>query len=289
MKLYSSITGFFLSLLFLSSGFASAQSSFPYQLSWKRQSIIAGTALGLGVADLIARNQIVSFTEAEILQLDPSTVPAFERRITERYSEAAAHRSDFGLYLSAGAGIAVPVVSLTGSAAQPTKYSRWQEAGIFGLMWLETNIVTGLGTDLVKSLVARTRPFAYNSAVPIGEKLDPDARKSFFSGHTSITTANAFFAAKVFADLYPDSKWKPFVWSGAALVPAWVGLERVLAGKHFPTDVAVGYLFGAAIGYLIPELNNPDGLMKKHTAGMQVQFYPVSSVWSNGVGVAVRF
>lgn len=289
MKLYSSITGFFLSLLFLSSGFASAQSSFPYQLSWKRQSIIAGTALGLGVADLIARNQIVSFTEAEILQLDPSTVPAFERRITERYSEAAAHRSDFGLYLSAGAGIAVPVVSLTGSSAQPVKYSRRQEAGIFGLMWLETNLITGIGTDLVKSLTMRTRPFAYNPVAPIEEKLEADARKSFFSGHTSITAANAFFAAKVFSDVYPSSTWKPFVWSSAALVPAWVGIERVLAGKHFPTDVAVGYLFGAAIGYLIPELNKPDGVLKKHTSGMQFQLYPVSSGMSNGVGVAVRF
>lgn len=289
MKLSSPLSVFFLSLLLLSSGFASAQSSFPYQINWKRQSIIGSTVLGLGVVDLIVRNQITPFTEAELLQLDPNVVPVFERRITERYSEVAAHRSDVGLFLFTGAGIALPVLSLSGTAAQASTYSTWQQRGTLGLMWFETNLMTGLGTDLVKSLVKRTRPFSYNSLSPLDLKLDPDARKSFFSGHTSVTAANTFFAAKVFSDIYRESKWKPLVWSGAAVVPAWVGLERVLAGKHFPTDVAVGYLFGAAIGYLIPELNKPDGLMKRHTAGMQLQLFPVLSGTSNGVVVVVGF
>lgn len=289
MKLFSFSTGFFLSFCLFFSEVVSAQSSFPYLVNWKRQSIIGSTVLGLGAIDLIVRNQIAPFTEAELLQLDPNTVPSFERGTTVRYSEAAAHRSDVGLFVFTGVGIALPVLSLSEKAIQRSTYSRWQQRGTLGLLWLETNLITGIGTDLVKSLVKRTRPFAYHSLAPLELKLDPDARKSFFSGHTSVTAANTFFAAKVFADLYPDSKWKPLIWSGAALVPTWVGIERVLAGKHFPTDVTVGYLFGAAIGYLIPELNKPDGVLKKHTSGMQFQLYPVSSATSNGVGVAVRF
>lgn len=289
MKLFSFSTGCFLSVCLFFSGGVSAQSSFPYEINWKRQGIMGTAALGLGVVDLIVRNRVTPFTEAEILQLDPNIVPAFERGITERYSETAAHRSDVGLFLFTGAGIALPVLSLSGVSSQGATYSKWQQRGTLGLLWLETNFITGVGTDLVKSLVTRTRPFAYHSLSPLDMKLDPDARKSFFSGHTSVTAANTFLAAKVFADLYPDSKWKPLVWSGAALVPAWVGMERVLAGKHFPTDVAVGYLFGAAIGYFIPELSKPDGLIKKYAAGVRVQVYPVSTGMSNGVGVAVRF
>lgn len=289
MTTFSARKSILVSLLLLVAGVTTAQSPFPYQINWKQQRIIGAATLGLGVVDLIVRNQVAPFTEAELLQLDPNVVPAFERRITERYSEMAALRSDVGLFLFTGAGIALPVLSLTSVSSQPATYSKWQQRGTLGLMWFETNLMTGLGTDLVKSLVTRTRPFAYNPVSPLELRLDPDARKSFFSGHTSVTAANTFFAAKVFSDIYPESKWKPLVWSGAALVPTWVGLERVLAGKHFPTDVAVGYLFGAAIGYLIPELNKPDGLMKKHTAGMRVQVFPVSSGMSNGVGVVVGF
>lgn len=289
MKLPHFYTGCFLSFCLCFSGVASAQSSFPYQINWKHQRIMGSTVLGLGVIDLIVRNQIAPFTQAELLHLDPNAVPAFERGVTERYSEAAAHRSDVGLFLFTGVGIALPVLSLSGDAFQASASSRWQQRGTLGLLWLETNMITGLGTDLVKSLVKRTRPFAYHSLSPLDLKLDPDARKSFFSGHTSVTAANTFFAAKAFADFYPDSKWKPLVWSGAALVPAWVGMERVLAGKHFPTDVAVGYLFGAAIGYLIPELSKPDGLMKKYAAGVRVQVFPVSTGASSGVGVVMGF
>ncbi|MEM9023429.1 MAG: phosphatase PAP2 family protein, partial [Bacteroidota bacterium] len=38
-------------------------------------------------------------------------------------------------------------------------------------------------------------------------------------------------------------------------VPATTGLMRVLAGKHFPTDVITGYAVGGAIGFLVPHLH----------------------------------
>ena len=85
--------------------------------------------------------------------------------------------------------------------------------------------------------------------------MDYDARKSFFSGHTSMTAANSFYAAKVYADMYPDSKWKPWVWTAAALLPAVTAQQRMAAGKHFFTDVLVGYGVGALIGWGIPQLH----------------------------------
>ena len=66
----------------------------------------------------------------------------------------------------------------------------------------------------------------------------------------------SFFTAKVFSDTNPNSKLRPWVWSSAALLPAVTGYLRVKGGKHFPTDVIVGYAVGAAIGILVPGITS---------------------------------
>ncbi|MEZ4880043.1 MAG: phosphatase PAP2 family protein [Chitinophagales bacterium] len=45
------------------------------------------------------------------------------------------------------------------------------------------------------------------------------------------------------------------MWTGAAIIPAITGLCRYGAGKHFFTDVIVGYAIGSAIGIGIPQLH----------------------------------
>jgi PAP2 superfamily len=63
---------------------------------------------------------------------------------------------------------------------------------------------------------------------------------SFPSGHT----AAAFSVATVFAERYRHHRWAPFVAYGLASV---VGLSRLNAQAHFPSDV----FFGAALGFSI--------------------------------------
>ena len=91
----------------------------------------------------------------------------------------------------------------------------------------------------------------YQYSIPIFLKT---VQNLFFSGHTSSSAYFSFFTAKVFADTHPNSKWKPVVWGSAIALPAMTGYLRYKAGKHFPTDVIVGYGVGAAFGILIPEL-----------------------------------
>jgi membrane-associated phospholipid phosphatase len=50
---------------------------------------------------------------------------------------------------------------------------------------------------------------------------------------------------------------KVLIWTTGALMPAVVGFLRVKAKKHFPIDVAVGYLTGAVIGLTVAELHKP--------------------------------
>jgi len=59
----------------------------------------------------------------------------------------------------------------------------------------------------------------------------------------------------VYHDLNPNSDFDPVIWTTAALIPAITGYLRVKGGKHFPTDVVVGYVVGALVGILVPRLD----------------------------------
>ncbi|MGB3545724.1 MAG: phosphatase PAP2 family protein [Saprospiraceae bacterium] len=109
--------------------------------------------------------------------------------------------------------------------------------------------------NLSKVLVRRPRPYNYNPDAPLDFKLKKSARYSFFSGHTSTAAYFSMTSAKLFNDLYPDSRARPYVWAGAALVPVLVSYGRMKAGRHFFTDVLVGFVVGSAIAITVPELH----------------------------------
>jgi membrane-associated phospholipid phosphatase len=106
-------------------------------------------------------------------------------------------------------------------------------------------IVTG-----VKYLVQRPLPVTY--ARRDGLPAQAQGYRSFYSGHTS--TAVAALTASAWTLQFRDgpSAW-PWVVTG--VVGASVATERVLAGRHFPTDVAVGAAAGFAVGTAIPWLH----------------------------------
>ena len=101
-------------------------------------------------------------------------------------------------------------------------------AGVIG-------ITDALGTQL-KELIQRPRPCLRLQA--IHELLGCGGAFSFPSNHAANTAAAAAF----FQVLYPKSGWV-----GWPLVVA-IGLSRVYVGAHYVTDVAGGWLLGAAIG-----------------------------------------
>ncbi len=130
-----------------------------------------------------------------------------------------------------------------------------ENADKLAIMTAETYLLAIGTTYLTKSLVKRTRPFVYNSSAPMSEKLKRDARMSFFSGHTSFTAATSFYTASMLSQ-HPDNKAAmPYIWTTAAAIPAITGYLRWKAGKHFPTDIFIGYAVGLGIGLLIPELH----------------------------------
>lgn len=216
----------------------------PYQLSWPRELAIAGgSGVGIGVS-LLLRPHHQAFTPEQVAALDISDVPRFDLYATRHYSASAQHASDIFLYAS----VAIPALLL----ADPAIRRDAPEVGVIGGEVLLLN--TAL-TQLTKELTHRPRPFNYNPDVPLSAKMQRDARLSFFSGHTSTTAAMCFATAKIWSDYHPSSDWKPVVWVAATAVPLTVGYLRMKGGKHFLSDVLVGFAVGSATGWLVPQLH----------------------------------
>jgi len=210
---------------------------------------VGGGIAVLGSAFIIDQNQD-DITASEVALLDPQNISAFNRSAISNFSPDAAKTSD---YFRDAAFFLPLTLFLTKNGK-----NEWQD---IASMYIETLTVNTALTFITQSTSSRVRPFIYNNDIPIEERTVREARRSFYSGHVSHVASLSFFTASVLSDLYPESKYKWLWWSGAVTIPAITAYLRYEAGRHFPTDVMVGYAVGSALGYLIPKLhkiNNED-------------------------------
>lgn len=214
----------------------------PYSLDLKKELAISGAGAALLATSLILRQNIDPLTEEEINALDPMDVPAFDRgTITTKKEVTAGDLMLFGSLF----------FPFTFFSHDETK----RDINTLVVMTGEVFILQ-LGLNfMVKVLTQRVRPYCYDENTPLHEKTTVSAKLSFYSGHTSTTAAMSFFVAKVFSDYLTDPKKKFIIWTSAAIYPALTGLLRLGSGSHFRTDIIIGYLTGALIGYLIPVLH----------------------------------
>ena len=222
----------------------SAQTQSPYVLKNSQELGIAGASIGVLAYSRLQYRKLTPIKPEELKLLKREDVFAIDRKATYNQSLFAKKTSDILLRSS----VAIPFTMLLGQESR----SDFGKSGVFTLQALLVNAAL---TDLTKVSFKRKRPFVYNEFTDINRKLERKAKTSFYSGHTSTVASMYFLSAKLYSDYYPDSKWKPVVWSAAVLVPATTGLLRVKAGKHYFTDVLVGFVTGAAIGFLVPEIH----------------------------------
>ena len=187
----------------------------------------------------------------EYEDINPSSVWSFDSGAINQNSVLADTWSDYTLYAS----IATPIIGMLSDDLMGKQAKSISMMALQGIMF-----ESGL-TQFVKSFAERPRPYVYRQGESIlYQEISKNSTQSFYSGHTSTSAYFSFFSAKVFSDLHPNSKWKPVVWTGAALLPAVTGYLRYKAGKHFPSDVITGYLVGATFGVLIPEIYKNDNI-----------------------------
>jgi membrane-associated phospholipid phosphatase len=105
-------------------------------------------------------------------------------------------------------------------------------------------------TEVLKAAVGRPRPVLYTAEAPEAADNSGSAR-SFPSGHTSVAFALATTYWLARRDLHGKPGVLGWLVVGAA---AGVGVSRVAAGKHFPSDVLAGAVLGTASGLLVYQL-----------------------------------
>lgn len=219
-----------------------AESIYKFKLGVDIPILSIGVASG--ITSFILHKKKKPLTIDEINALKPEQVNKFDRSAIYRTSKGASISSDV-FYYSMSAAPALLFIDK--NVRRDWKYIL--------PMWAEVYGLTSALTLLTKELANRKRPYVYNQNIPAENKTNKSAKSSFFSGHTSVVAANTFFIAKVYSDYHPESKFKPLMWTGAAILPAITGLCRYGAGKHFFTDILVGCAVGATVGILVPHLH----------------------------------
>ncbi|WP_426061408.1 phosphatase PAP2 family protein [Hymenobacter sp. B1770] len=264
MKLFLSLA--LSGTLFLAPGPSAVaqQAPSPYRTDLIKDGAITAGFTALSFTGLYLVQQKSGLTDAELAALDRNDVPKIDRFAAGKYSESAQLISDVLCYPTF-------LVAPGLLALNPNVRGRYGQ--VLGL-YLQTMLAADAAFTMTVGNVYRYRPYLYGPEGG-GRRSGKIATNSFFAGHVAHTGAATFFAAKVFHDFNPDSPARPYVWGAAALLPAAVGYYRIEAGKHFLTDVMVGYAVGATAGIVVPQLHKVAG-----RAGVSV--VPLQGVNING-------
>jgi membrane-associated phospholipid phosphatase len=135
-----------------------------------------------------------------------------------------------------------------------------REAGAPKQFWTDALIVTEATTaaavlnQATKFLVARERPFVRNNAAssaPLNHST-ADENLSFYSGHTTLAFSMAAASGTV-AQMRGYSS-AGFIWASGLTLATGVGVMRIVADKHYASDVLVGAALGTAVGVLVPRI-----------------------------------
>lgn len=196
-------------------------------------AIRAGDVVAIGAGTVIALLPRVLGVGSETVQCapcEPRTIPAFDRWVVQEPKTAWGRASDILL-------VGLALFAATSTATEDT-------AGAHLVGMVEAGVWTVAATEWVKAGVGRARPVMYTERAVVAAS-DRNNLRSFPSGHTSLAfaVATSYWLAR--RDLTGSPGAASWVAVGAA---AGVGAFRILAGKHFLSDVVAGALLGIAGG-----------------------------------------
>ena len=122
------------------------------------------------------------------------------------------------------------------------------------LIAAQSFLISGALTVVTKTLTARERPYQRECAVNPTYDVscgEPDSRRSFFSGHSSLafTGAGLICATHQAFDLW-GGMTPCYVGLGLATITA---LSRIMSDRHYGTDILVGAAVGGLSGYFLPK------------------------------------
>jgi len=227
----------------------------PNQLEWTHPTfstyeyIASGTMLaGLGAATLLMKDEAPRW-RGGVLVDDQSREFGVAR--TEAGRVEAARVSDYLLYSMAVWPYLDAAVAMGGGHTK----TGWQ----MSLINTQSFITTGLLTFLIKNTTRRERPF--KTALCTDNPNDPRCEDlsgagSFLSGHasTAFTGAGLVCAHHGAMPLYGNKIADTSACAVALAAATVTGGLRVVADKHYTSDVMAGAVLGLASGWLMPKL-----------------------------------
>jgi membrane-associated phospholipid phosphatase len=195
-------------------------------------SIILATGFTTIQAELNAENLV-----RPRCPCDPAEVNSFDRSVIGNDSQSLSLLSDVTL------GLAIVLPPLLDLYDLGLSQAFFEDLVVYA----QTLTVTSAFSSLAKITVQRPIPLVYAGEPDL--ITSPSGYGSFYSGHTALTFATLFTASMT---VNLRHHWGVWPWIASGAIGLSVGAERIAAGRHFYTDVAMGTLAGAVVGVLVP-------------------------------------
>jgi len=174
--------------------------------------------------------------------------PGFDRSARDalRWNDPSAAEVSGG----AAAFVVSPALAfgLTGWAAAHD--GREDEFWVNNLLITEATLTTIAITQTAKPIFGRARPAVYYRSGDWKSYAEQERNVSFFSGHSSLAFSLAVSSGTI-ASLR-GYRLAPVVWAVGLPVAGFAAYSRVAADAHYASDVLVGSLVGAGIGFAMP-------------------------------------
>lgn len=205
----------------------------PFHVGWPDAALIGTGGVLAGLPILLH----LPSGSASCAPCDPGSLSSFDRIAVHRFDPAADRASTLLLLAEGGA-------AGLGSVWGEDRKNRVANAVVFGdaITW------AAVADQWLKVTVHRNRPILYTSAAPAAANIR-DNRESFPSGHAELA-----FAAATAYTLIAHRRGLPHATRNSILLYAAataIGVLRVAAAKHFPTDVLGGALLGSAASWVV--------------------------------------
>lgn len=239
---YHSILFFLIAFLLLT--VLPAQGLRPYNPSSTTNGVLIGLGGSITIGSILLDKKVVPMTEQEVNMLDPNNIWPIDRFSLRHLSFKSDEATDKLLLTS----FASPFFLLLDKTGR-------DNFDDMAMIVFQGAMLNAALVNLTKVTARRARPYNYNPDAPLDIKLRKSSRYSFYSGHVATAAYFSFTTAKLYNDLHPNSKATPYIYAAAALIPATVAYGRMRAGKHFFTDVLVGFAAGTAIALTVPALH----------------------------------
>lgn len=239
---------------------------------WEVPFTISGFVFNfVGQKALVDKPRLVP---ADYQGLSPNDVGWFDRSATRQdpdFAVRASELSDIGLTAST----LMPILLLLDRSIR----NEWKE---FILIYLETHAINADAYLFVSLPIRRKRPYVFNPNETAKRKEGKKSTDSFFSGHVSVAAVSTISMAKIYTDYHNIRGMKRvLIFTVASIPPVYTGIFRYKAGKHYLSDLLVGFAVGSSIGILNPQLHK-----SKNT---QLSLRPIVDPQANGLSAVLKF